>query len=118
MQKKLGRYIWTLRQIEAVKERLNNETGNSINDEITDNSVDGEGASDGSVDGDGLQASQDTLRKLQSKLQDEFGNIDSEVLVLTKQVCLLSAINFIISILTGKYCNFIDEKLWDFYYNR
>ena len=82
MQKKLGQYIWTLRQIEAIKEKLNNETVNSISDEITDNSVDGEGASD-----DGLQPSQNTLHQLQARLEDEFGNIDSEVLILTKQVC-------------------------------
>ena len=93
MQKKLGQYIWTLRQIEAIKENLNNKTVNSISDEITDNSVDGEGASD-----DGVQPSQNTLHQLQAKLQDEFGNIDSEVLILTKQVCCCCCCSFIVAV--------------------
>ena len=92
MQKKLGQYIWTLRQIEAIKENLNNKTVNSISDEITDNSVDGEGTSD-----DGVQPSQNTLHQLQAKLQDEFGNIDSEVLILTKQVCCCCCCSFIVA---------------------
>ena len=77
MQKKIGQHIWILRQIEAAKEKLNNETSNSISDEITDNSVDGSEES---------QPSHNSLHELQAKLNNEFGNIDSEVLLLTKQV--------------------------------
>ena len=78
MQKKLNQYIWTLRQIETLKEKLNNETDNYVSDDVISNNVDGDEANQPT-----------TLEGLKAKLKTEYGNIDEQVFVLTDKVCYL-----------------------------
>jgi len=78
MQKKLSNYIWTVRQLESLKEKENNETNNYVSDDVIDNSVDGKAD----------EEEKTNVESLKSKVKNEFGNLDEEVFALKDKVAM------------------------------
>ena len=78
MQKKLSNYIWTVRQLETLKEKANNNTSNYVMDDVIDNSVDGKI--------DEGEEGEKSLESLKLKVKNEFGNLDEEVFALKDKV--------------------------------